>query len=312
LVAKRLNEGGRTGPALSDSAKYILALMDVPGVGRVAAGRLVEHFPDPGSLLECPREQRLLRLKGIARASEIVAEIETTLSARIDSAAEQLDELSKHEIRPVTILDPEWPKGLQDLQRSDRPVILYTYGNVETLAHPKVAMFARPPLSDHAFEQAQTALRHVLRLNAVPVTGATTSFDVVVHKVCASPDFDSPSIFVFPCGLGKMDKQLRPSATAAVRSRGLLISSFDMQHGPFEHDDFERAVVQAALAEVSVFVEPTPETPEWRALEWAVSAHRPVFVIGDLDDLPQAHRITTDTDYDWLELAITLPGEDHS
>ncbi len=295
---------------MHESARYILALLGIPGVGRVAAGRLAEYFPTADSILACPREQLQLRLKGVAHASEIVDEIRSTLPDRMEAAAGKLQELDEHQIGTVTPVDREWPAGLSDLDRSDRPVILYWHGHPAGLAKQQVALFAQPPLSEHAFELSQTALRHVLRAGGVPLTGARTSFDAAVHRVCASPDHNVPSTIVVSSGLGKIDKEFRPVATATVRAGGLLISSFELDHGPFKHDDRERALLQAALAKVCIFVEPTQRSPEANALDWAIEEGRSVFIIGEADGAEEAHRIVDETDFDWLEIAVNLREAD--
>jgi predicted Rossmann fold nucleotide-binding protein DprA/Smf involved in DNA uptake len=296
---------------MSESAQYIMALLDVPGVGRVAATRMAERFATAEELLACPREQVVLRLKGVAHAAEIAEEIRETLRSRIASAEQRIADLGEHQIDPLTPLDTDWPANLSALDRSDRPVILYTHGPREVLTRKKVALFGRPPLTDEAFERSQTTLRRILRADAVPITGHGNPFDEVVNRVCSSPDHAAPSIVVASGGLDKLPASFRPLAASVVKSGGLLISSFELSHGPFEHDDYERAIVQAGLSDVSVFVEPQDSTPERKALEWVVAARRPAFLIGDVADLPDVHRLADDTDFDWLELAISLPhGED--
>ena len=106
-----------------------------------------------------------------------------------------------------------------------------------------------------------------------------------------------------------MDKTFRPIATATVKSGGLLISPFEMEHGPFGHDDLERVLIQSALARVCVFVEPGAESQDARALNWATDNHRSVFVIGETDGVGDAHQIAGDADFDWLELAISIRDE---
>ena len=53
-------------------APYVLALLSLDGVGRVTAHRLIEHFPTYDALRATPREQVLLRLKGLPHAERTV------------------------------------------------------------------------------------------------------------------------------------------------------------------------------------------------------------------------------------------------
>ncbi len=65
-------------------------------------------------------------------------------------------------------------------------------------------------------------------------------------------------------------------------------------------------MIQAALSNVAVFVEPAGGTPEHRSLEWFVATGRAAFVIGGADTPDHAHAMVEETDFDWLELALRL------
>jgi hypothetical protein len=54
-----------------------------------------------------------------------------------------------------------------------------------------------------------------------------------------------------------------------------------MTHGPFPHDDRERALVQAALARALLVAAPAEGSPESRAAAWATDAGRPVALVGE-------------------------------
>ncbi len=68
-------------------------------------------------------------------------------------------------------------------------------------------------------------------------------------------------------------------------------------------------MVQSAVSEVCLFIEPNPDTAEARTMEWASHTKRSVFVMGGLADLPKAiHVIESETDLDWL--AVAARGEE--
>jgi hypothetical protein len=54
-----------------------------------------------------------------------------------------------------------------------------------------------------------------------------------------------------------------------------------MDHGPFDHDDVERALVQAAISRATAAFAPAATGPEGRALVWAAANGRPAFHAGD-------------------------------
>lgn len=290
-------------------ATFALALERLDGVGRVTAGRLLAHFPSYEALLRYPREQVLTRIKGAPNAAALVGRLfdEAAMRALLAEAGEAMRRLGERRVDVLAPHDPRRPAGLDDLPRSTRPVLLYAYGHTEVLQRPVVALFARPPLPPDPFERAQDLVRHLLPHGLVPATGAAHGFDVVVHKLAAGGAPPRPSLLVAHTGMGQLPPPMRPAVSAAVRAGGLFVSSFPMEHGPYEHDDRERALVLAALARACVFVAPRPETPEWQALTWALDARRPVFAFPDPEvPLPEAvHRLRADVDFDWVLAACT-------
>lgn len=293
---------------MSDTARFALALEALEGVGRVTMGRLLAHFATYDDLLRYPREQVLMRIKGVPRSEALVATLfdRDAMHTPFEEAERTLAHLRALHVELVTVRDAAWPAGLNDLPRSTRPSLLYTYGHREALAPACVALFARPPVSPASFEQAQALVHHLLPHAVVPATGTVHGFDVVVHKLCYAGQTGYPSLLVASAGMARIPPPMRPVISATVKAGGLLLSPFAMEHGPFEHDDKERALVLAALAQTCVFFEPVPDTPEWRAMAWAVEAGRPVFGI-DAEGHPlpaPVHPLHGEVDFDWVLAAV--------
>lgn len=291
-----------------------LALLSTDGIGRVTAGRLLREVESYDELLRFPREQILTRLRGVPNASLLVEHLldEPAMRERLAKAAGTIAGLGQRGVSLVTRRDPEWPGGLDALPRGSRPVVLYTYGTRRLLVQPLVAFLARAPLDGEAFERAQALVRHLAGLGIGVATGAASGFDVVAHKLTAMGLVRQPSALVASAGLSRIPPNMRPTVSLAVRAGGLVLSAFDMDHGPYEHDDRERALVQAALSSAVVAVDPRPETPEWEALSWALEAKRPVFAIpGETADLPErVHPVSSDVDFEWVAAAAGhLPPE---
>ena len=293
---------------MSESTRFALALDALDGVGRVTAGRLLRACPTYDALLRYPHEQILARIKGAPNAEALVVRLvdQDAMQPLFEKADATLARLAEKHVQVLSPGDSAWPARLQDLPRNQRPFLLYLFGHADVLDLPLVAFFARPPLSPASFEQAQALVRHLLPHGIAPATGAHPGFDVVIHKLSALNPTPSPSLLVAHCGLTKVPPPLRPTASAAVRAGGLLLSPFAMNHGPFDHDDRERALVLAALAAASVFVEPQPHTPAWHAMTWALDADRPVFGLAHPEHpLPDAvHPLQESIDFDWVLAAV--------
>lgn len=252
-----------------------LALLRLDGVGRVAAGRLVERFGSAERLLQTPREQVLVRLPGVPRAAQLVERLlDPSFAEDLAAAAAELDRLASRQVAVLTVHHPDWPSGLRDLERAQRPVVLYAYGATRALQRLMVAFLAHPPLEAPAFEGAQAVIRALLRTDVCPVVGLQHGFDVVACKLAAGEG--RPAVGVAASGLGRIPPSVRPAAAAMVRAGGLMLSSFPLEHGPFDHDDVERARLCAALADAVVMVGAPEGAAVWRAASWA-QGQRPLY-----------------------------------
>jgi DNA processing protein len=285
---------------------FALSLLRLDGVGRVTTLRLLAHFPDYDALRSYPREQVLLRIKGAPNAADLVRRLfeeEAEFRALLAQADETVAAFATRGITVVTPGHPHYPAGLGDLDRSERPVVLYAYGETSLLALPAAGLFAHPPLSGPSFETAQDLLRHLISNDVVPAAGASTGFDVVVHKLCAAAS--RPCVLIASAGMSRVPNPMRPTVSAVVRAGGVLVSSFPVDHGPFAHDDRERALLQAALSRASAFFDPADETAEARAMAWALAHQRAVFGTTPEDGvLPErVHRLARPVDFDWVVAA---------
>ncbi len=262
----------------AQTAPFALALLSLEGVGRVTAHRLLERFPTAAAVREAPREQVLLRLKGVAHADRTVAAIcDAAFDAALAEAQGRLDALAGRQIHALTPGADAWPAGLDALDRADRPVVLYAFGDLGALAWPALAVLAAAPLAAEPFERAQDVARAVLGRGRGLVVGAAHGVDLALQKLSIGAGV--PAVAVVGAGLARLERSMRPGATALTKAGGLLVSPFPMAHGPFEHDDRERALVQAALGRAALAVAPPAGSPEDRAAAWAASAGRPVALL---------------------------------
>ena len=280
---------------------FALALLSLDGVGRVTAWRLLEHFGSVEAVRDAPREQALLRLKGVARADRTLdAVLDPAFDDALGKAQAQIEALADKKIGVLGPGSDAWPPGLMDLDRADRPVLLYAFGDLGALRWPSLAMLAGAPLDAAPFEAAQDVARKTMAHGRGLVVGAQTGVDLALQKLSIAADL--PAVAVLGAGLAKLSPPMRPGATALVRAGGLMVSPFDMMHGPFDHDDRQRALVQAAIGRAVCAVAPATDSPEDRAAQWAHDAGRSIALVppappeaGWADDVLVVDAQTADT-----------------
>ena len=286
-----------------DAVSYALALPRLPGLGRVATHRLLDAFPTFDALRATPREQVIHRLTGIPGAAALAATLfdDDAVGAALAAVADERAVLAARGITAITPNVPAWPAGLDRLDRRDRPAALYVYGRADLLARPSVAFLGATGLPPDAFEYAQALLPALARRGIVPVGALASGFDVVVGKVAGGAGV--PAVMVAGCGLGVVPPPMRPLAMQTAQAGGALVSPFERGHGPFAHDEADRARVMAALATHAVVFGGEGGGPEHRALALPFALAHPSVTGAD-----PARLLTGDRDRDADRLAA--PGID--
>ena len=258
---------------------FALALLSLDGVGRVTAHRVLERFPTLDALRSTPREQVLLRLKGAPHAERTVETLfsDDAFGHALERANAVIEALGAKRVRVLAPSDAAWPAGLSDLPRDVRPVVLYAHGEIAVLSRPRLSFLTHAPVDGAVFETTQALARAVMAQGVGLVVGARHGVDVALQKLAVGADV--PAVAVAGFGLARIERSMRPAATALVRAGGLLLSPFPMAHGPFDHDDRERALVQAALGRAVCATAPPPESAEDRAAAWAAEAGRALALV---------------------------------
>lgn len=281
---------------------YALALPRLPGVGRVATHRLLDAFPTLDALRATPREQVLHRLKGVPGAAALVATLfdDDALAPAVEAAEAEQAVLQARRITVFTPNAPGWPPGLSGLDRRDRPEALFVYGPPAALDLPRVALLGATGLPPDAFEDAQALVGALARRGVGIVAALATGFDVVMVKRAA--DTAIGPVLVAGCGLGVVPAAMRPAAMQAVQAGGALVSPFDRSHGPFAHDEVDRARATTGLAPVAVFGG-AADGPEMRLLAHDAAPPHPVLVHPAVEAHEGVERLSGDVEADAAYLA---------
>ena len=290
---------------VSPRAAFALALLSLDGVGRVTAHRVLAHFDGPAALRSTPREQVLLRIKGAPRAEALAAALQA--HALGDAVVRAQASADADAARGISTLAPggdAWPAGLDALPPPQRPVVLRAYGPVGALGAPLVSILAVAPLAAEAFEGAERLVGAAAARGVAPVLGAETGVDLALLKRALGGGVRP--VVVAGAGLARVERSMRPALSQLTRAGGLLVSPFEMAHGPFEHDLKERALVAAALGRTVCAVAPAAGSAEDAAAAWAAEARRPLVALAPGDTAWAARARTAETPAEAEALAAVV------
>jgi len=288
---------------------FALAIARLSPNDWATGGWLVRHIDSPEALYAYTPEALQAHLGNRPEVTRLLAQLFNVSFMRqlLTRTSTELTSLITRRVQVLTPHDEAWPASLEALPPHQRPFLLFAYGNLELLKQPTVALLARPPISEAAYERVQELTLHLVKAGCIPITGALSGFDVALQKLCHNAPRSHPAIMIAHTGLAQLLPPMRPVATATLRAGGLLLSPFLMELRPNERRDRQRAFIQTALSRATVFIEPRPDTPEQIALDWAVQAHRSVFGISTRT-IPEVHPIRESVDFEWVVEAARHPS----
>ena len=259
---------------MDENTAFALALQKMKGIGRVTAGKLLREFGTYTRLEGCPREQMLLRIRRTPNANSIVAALSdrAAMAERMRAAEHELRLLTSKGIAVLSPGGDGWPPALDHLPQASRPLLVYAYGQLQVLSAPMAGFYFG---GAHGPKCARPLLQRL------PAHGIAAALNLQEAELPEAHD-GLTAVLVLPMGLSKAPGTKRPAMRRIVRARGLLLSPFAMNHGRYDHDEKERALVMAALSRVCFFVYPARDTSEWAAMVWASEAGRRVYAMGTI------------------------------
>jgi DNA processing protein len=228
-----------------DDRDAYLALMLVPGMGRVRLHALLEAFDTPSGAHSAPLEF-LCRVRGISSAC--AAAIKAVPLAEGRRVAEQVDQMGGHLLLPG---DPGFPASLHHVD--EPPPLLFAQGNLELLERPAVAIVGSRDHSAYGGVVARSIAGQAARAGIVVVSGMARGLDAVAHA--AALDAGGTTIGVLGNGLGVIYPTANRRLYERVATHGLLLTEFPPGERPNAGSFPRRNRLISGLARVTVVVE---------------------------------------------------------
>ncbi len=301
----------------SFDATFAMSLLEVQGVGRVAANRILRHFDSLADLGEYPREQLMHRLAGLPNAADTTTQLQdaSTMSRATSDAAARIERHSKARVLCIPCNSSAFPEPLRALDDRDRPVVLYVYGKLadsDLADGPKrrrvaAAFLGSSPIEPNLFERSQELAVRVSDAGATVILGAESGFDVALSKRVVG--HGGKAVLVVGAGIDKIPRELRAAASTVVKAGGGIVSPFPLGHGPFDHDHVERSRLMASLARATVVCNLAPSTDARSAALWSLDNQRATFALAPIEGMDDVHVIESDIDAEWLVSAVANPGQ---
>lgn len=252
----------------------LMALTLIPGVGPVKARKILAHA---GSAKHFAKEYGKLKIRGIRQTRELAA---CYLDAR-RRAENELQKISKENIRVVSIRDSEYPERLRNCD--DAPLLLYVRGQMNLNPERIVAVVGTRKASAYGQNITGQIVEELAKHNCTVVSGLAYGIDTCAHK--AADRLGIQNIGVLAHGLDRIYPRENLSLSRKMERNGGLVTDFVTGTLPDRENFPSRNRIVAGMADAIVVVEAAESGGALITAEIALGYNREVFAVpGRLGD----------------------------
>ncbi len=232
---------------MTDQGRLLLALMQLPGIGRKTINRYMLPLSANCSDFTGIRDILEDAHKKTARVKEFSND---EIESAIVKADHILDDCEQLDIKTTAITDPDFPSRLHSVD--DPPIVLYYRGNLDSLENHTIAIIGTREPTDYGYRIA-VRIGEMMAVNGITtVSGLATGCDTGGHT--GTVNKNGSSVALLANGLDTIyPKENQKLAAQMLELGGCLISEYppkaEMQRGFF----VDRDRLQAALSD-GIFV----------------------------------------------------------
>jgi DNA processing protein len=261
---------GRPGPSREELAAW-LRLLETPGLGRMAARRLLRAFGTPEAVFEAalPAWREVVspaEADALARPSD-------TLNALVERTAQWLDGAADRAV--IALGDPRFPQAL--LTTADPPLLLYAVGRPEHLNRPAVAVVGSRNPTPQGAANARTFAEALSRAGLTVVSGMALGIDAAAHE--GALQGSAGTVAVVGTGLDRVYPKQHRDLAHRIAAHGVLVSEFPLGTPALPPHFPQRNRIIAGLGLGTLVVEAVLQSGSLITARQAVECGRDVFAV---------------------------------
>lgn len=273
----------------TDELAAWLRLLETPGVGRVAARRLLAAFGSPQAVLLADRAARAAVVgpvvaEALSREPEGYPEL---LSATLNWLANSDVGGDPGALAPRYVLvlgEPDYPATL--LTQPDPPLLLYAQGQLDTLRRDAVAIVGSRSPTAQGLDNARAFAAHLSQTGLAVVSGLALGVDGAAHDGAFGGS--GSTIAVVGTGLDRVYPARHRALAHRISAQGLLLSEYPIGTPPLAAHFPQRNRIISGLSLGTLVVEAAVQSGSLITAKLAVEGGRDVFAIPGSIHSPQS------------------------
>ncbi len=237
-----------TNKTTSSTAIWLLALMNLKGIGRRSALKAVDKSIREEDEVDCPAAF-------VSHVSRVYQDSgsERMLRDAWAKTEEQLNRTNNFDIQIFSIYDQAYPQRLRTIP--DPPAVLFVKGSLDALDAPKsLAIVGTRQPTSFGEQVAQKSARSAVERNFVVVSGLAHGCDAIAHMSCI--ESSGIGVAVLAHGLDKVYPVANRDLAFGLLDRGgCLVSEYPVGMKPMRSTFVERDRIQSGLSHAVLVIE---------------------------------------------------------
>lgn len=227
---------------------------------------------DRGSALE------VLRAEGGVNPAQPGLFVDEAMQTLLDTAAADLERWRGQGIRPLTVLDREYPENLRTVH--DRPPLIFVAGALRSRDVRSVAVIGTRRATQNGVARARGIARHLVESGYTVVSGLAAGIDTAAHM--AALEAGGRTVAVIGTGLARTYPPQNAALQERIAKRQAVISQFWPEAPPSRRTFPMRNATMSGFALASVIVEAGERSGARTQARLALGHGRPVFLLAPL------------------------------
>lgn len=260
---------------------YQLALTEVPNIGWVHAKILAQQFGSAEAIFKA-KHSILEKIEGIGEVRARSIKAFTDFS----KAEEEIKFIEKYKIKPLFIIDKDYPKRL--LNCYDSPTLLFYKGEADLNASKVVAIIGTRNHSDYGKQQTEKLLKELASKDILIVSGMAFGIDAIAHKAALKNDLRTVGVLahgldqIYPPDHSNLAKDM-------LKQGGGLLTEFRSETNPDKHNFPTRNRIVAGMSDATIVIETKERGGSMITAELANGYNKDVFALpGRVSDTKSA------------------------
>jgi DNA processing protein len=255
-----------------------IALSLIPGIGSITAKKLIAYIGSVDGIFS-EKKNALLKVPGIG---EVLAK-EIVNSNVLDKAKEEVEFISKYNIKVYFYLDDDYPARLKHCE--DSPILLYNKGTANYNNPKVISIVGTRNATEYGKSFTEKLLAKIAESqhNPLIVSGLAFGIDICAHKAALRNNLET--IGVMAHGLKTVYPSVHTKYAKEIVQQGALLTEFTSDIKADRAFFVRRNRIVAGLADATIVVESGEKGGALITADIANSYNRDVFAVpGRIDD----------------------------